>query len=53
MRGAKNNSDTSEKLVYVGRCTKVVGGGRRFSFSVMVVAGFNLTLAEPNLNSIS
>ncbi|MDZ5761739.1 30S ribosomal protein S5 [Candidatus Cyrtobacter comes] len=34
-----NNSDISEKLVHVARCTKVVKGGRRFSFSVMVAAG--------------
>jgi small subunit ribosomal protein S5 len=41
---AKNKVDTqnqelTEKLVYVGRCTKVVKGGRRFSFAAIVVAG--------------
>ena len=28
-----------EKLVHVGRCVKVVKGGRRFSFSAVVVVG--------------
>ena len=28
-----------EKMVSVSRCTKVVAGGRRFSFSVLVVVG--------------
>jgi len=31
--------DLSDKLVYVGRTAKVVKGGRRFSFSVLVVVG--------------
>ncbi|WPX96765.1 30S ribosomal protein S5 [Candidatus Bandiella euplotis] len=34
-----NNVEIVERLVNVGRCTKVVKGGRRFSFSVIVVAG--------------
>jgi small subunit ribosomal protein S5 len=34
-----DNSEIYEKLVYVGRCAKVVKGGRRFSFAVIVVAG--------------
>jgi small subunit ribosomal protein S5 len=29
----------SEKVVRVGRCSKVVSGGRRFSFSALVVVG--------------
>lgn len=31
--------DIFEKVAYVGRNTKVVKGGRRFSFSVIIVAG--------------
>ena len=31
--------DLKDKLVYVGRTAKVVKGGRRFSFSAMVVVG--------------
>ena len=33
------NTEIIEKLIYVNRCTKVVKGGRRFSFSVIMVAG--------------
>lgn len=33
------NTEIIEKLVYVNRCTKVVKGGRRFSFSAIVVVG--------------
>lgn len=40
---AKNKVDVhneiTEKLVYVGRCAKVVKGGRRFSFATIIVAG--------------
>ncbi len=32
-------SDLEEKLVHVSRCAKVVKGGRRFSFSAIVVVG--------------
>ncbi len=34
-----DSSEIKEQMVYVGRCTKVVKGGRRFSFSAVVVAG--------------
>lgn len=33
------NNESFAKLVYVGRCAKVVKGGRRFTFAAIVVAG--------------
>lgn len=40
-RGASRNEDNPfiEKLVFVNRTTKVVKGGRRFSFSALMVIG--------------
>lgn len=35
----KNESDVTEKVLYVNRCAKVVKGGRKFSFSALVLVG--------------
>ncbi len=38
-RKEKSESDLEERVVFVNRCSKVVKGGRRFSFSAIVVVG--------------
>lgn len=38
----KPASDLTEKVVFINRCAKVVKGGRRFSFSALIVTGDKL-----------
>jgi small subunit ribosomal protein S5 len=38
-RSSAPKSDIEERVVFVNRCSKVVKGGRRFSFSAIVVVG--------------
>lgn len=33
------NSDLNEKVLYINRCSKVVKGGRKFSFSALILVG--------------
>src|SRR4249920_2985920 len=35
----KDDSGLTEKVVFINRCSKVVKGGRRFSFSALIVTG--------------
>ena len=35
----KVNSDLTEKVLYINRCSKVVKGGRKFSFSALILVG--------------
>lgn len=37
----KPNSEITEKVLYINRCSKVVKGGRKFSFSALILAGDN------------
>lgn len=35
----KAESDLTEKVLYINRCSKVVKGGRKFSFSALILVG--------------
>lgn len=35
----KSDSEIEEKVLYINRCSKVVKGGRKFSFSALILAG--------------
>lgn len=35
----KATSDITEKVLYINRCSKVVKGGRKFSFSALILVG--------------
>lgn len=35
----KNESDIQEKVLHINRCSKVVKGGRKFSFSALILVG--------------
>lgn len=35
----KNESEYTEKVLYINRCSKVVKGGRKFSFSALILVG--------------
>ncbi|MEZ5315459.1 MAG: 30S ribosomal protein S5 [Chlamydiales bacterium] len=35
----KNEEDLEEKVLFVNRCSKVVKGGRKFSFSALILVG--------------
>lgn len=34
-----NKSEMTEKVLYINRCSKVVKGGRKFSFSALILVG--------------
>ncbi|MBA2369717.1 MAG: 30S ribosomal protein S5 [Candidatus Protochlamydia sp.] len=38
-RKEKADSEISEKVLYINRCAKVVKGGRKFSFSALILVG--------------
>lgn len=39
VKAVKEESEILEKVLYINRCSKVVKGGRKFSFSALILAG--------------
>ncbi len=39
MTGKQKTEDLEEKVLFVNRCSKVVKGGRKFSFSALILVG--------------
>ncbi len=42
--------DTTEKVVFINRCAKVVKGGRRFSFSALISEAARKSMEKVSLN---
>lgn len=39
LKAEETNSEFEEKVLYINRCSKVVKGGRKFSFSALILIG--------------